>query len=103
MAKLRFDGVVEAVHYTPEGSVDWVRAYLRRGSIFSDRVMLDRQGLVEQLRSGKRFMVGKPRQYLASTFETTKPVKLIEQNGGSFLTAGGAQKDRDYLEGVPIL
>jgi hypothetical protein len=30
-------------------------------------------------------------------------VKLIEQNGGSFLTAGGAQKDRDYLEGVPIL
>ena len=27
MAKQKFDGVVEAVRYTPSGQIEWVRAY----------------------------------------------------------------------------
>jgi hypothetical protein len=35
MAKNRFDGVIEAVRYTPEGKIDVVQAYRRRGTAFS--------------------------------------------------------------------
>ena len=32
MANKKYDGVIEAVHYAPDGQVEWVRAYLRRGA-----------------------------------------------------------------------
>ena len=52
MAKVKYDGVIEAVHYAADGQVEWVRAYLRRGPAFSDRIMLDRQTLIEDLKAG---------------------------------------------------
>ena len=60
MARQKFDGVVEVVHLKPDGQVDWVRAYLRRGAAFSDHIKLDRSTLVEQIKSGKRYLTGKP-------------------------------------------
>ena len=55
MARTTFDGVIEAVRYKPDGQVDWVRAYLRRGPTFSDRIMINRATLIENLKSGKRY------------------------------------------------
>ena len=43
MAKIKYDGVITAVHFNPDKQVDWVRAFLRCGPQFSDRIMLDRQ------------------------------------------------------------
>jgi hypothetical protein len=40
MAK-KFDGVIEAVRYK-DGQIEVVRAFERRGSAFTDRVMLNR-------------------------------------------------------------
>jgi len=40
MAKPKYDTVVEAVHYQPDGQVAWVRAYQRRGPTFTDWMIL---------------------------------------------------------------
>lgn len=103
MARQKYDGVVEAVHYKPDGQVDWVRTYLRRGPTFTDRVLLDRQNLVEHLKSGKTFFVGKRVPQLASTFEISQPVRLIRQGDRDILVTGETQADQDRLDGVPVI
>jgi hypothetical protein len=103
MAKQDFDGVVEAVHYTPDGQVDWVRTYLRRGPVFSDYILLERQTLIEHLKSGKRYLAGKRVPQLASTFEVTEPVSVIQKDGKDILVTGNIQSDRDNLAGVPLI
>jgi hypothetical protein len=103
MAKTKFDGVVEAVHYTPLRQVEWVRAYLRRGMVFTDRLLVDRQSLVEHLKSGKKLMAGKRLPLMGGTFEVTHPLRLIEQDGRDVLVVGDEQAEHDYLEGVPVI
>jgi hypothetical protein len=103
MAKSKIDGVVQAVHYNPDGQVAWVRAYMRRGPTYSDRVMLDRQTLIAQLKSGKRYFIGEPIPHMASTFKVKEPLNVIEKNGQQFLTAGVKDVDRDRLEGAPVI
>jgi hypothetical protein len=105
MAKPKFDGVVEAVHYGPEGRVDWVRTYLRRGPTFSDYILLDRQTLIEHLRAGKKYVAGKRIPQLASTFEVTSPIRLIQKDGEDLLVSGDIQADaeKDHLENVPVI
>ena len=103
MAKQKFDGVVEAVHYKPDGQVDWVRTYLRRGPIFSDYILLDRQTLVEHLKSGKQYVAGRRIPQLASTFEVTKPLHVIRNDGEEILVTGDLRSNKDKLEGVPEL
>lgn len=101
MAKQDFDGVVEAVHYNPDGQVNWVRTYLRRGPVFSDYILLERQTLIEHLKSGKRYLAGKRVPQLASTFEVTEPLQVIQKDGKDILVTGNTQADRDNLAGVP--
>lgn len=103
MAKPKIDGVIEAARYNPNGQINWVRAYLRRGPTYSDRILLDRQALVEQLKSGKTFMAGERVELMASTFKLGKAVRLLQKNGQEILVTGEAQASQDHLEGVPIL
>src|SRR5512135_1014579 len=95
----KFDGVIEAVRYK-NGKIDVVRGYERRGATFSDRILLDRKTLLERLKRGKRFVTGQRKQYLASTFEVGKPVKVIGQDGKQVVTTL-PNADHDELEGVP--
>jgi hypothetical protein len=83
LAKVKYDGVVVAVHYTPDNQVDWVRTFLRWGPVFSDRVMLDRQALVEHLES--------------------EPLRLIKTEGDFVLVTGDSRAEHDNLEGIPII
>jgi len=103
MAKPKFDGIVEAVHYKPDGQVKWVRAYLRLGPTFSDRLLIDRQELVDQLKAGKSFLAGKRIERMASTLETSVPLRLVQKDGRDILVTGETQSDRDRLEGVPLV
>ena len=103
MAKRKFDGVVEAVRYQSNGSVEWVRAYLRRGSIFSDRVLVDRETLIRQLKEGKRFVAGKRIPQMAGTFEVSQPLHLLQSNSKEILVTGDTQSEGDRLEGVPVV
>ena len=100
MAK-KIDGVIEAVRYNPNGQIALVRAYERRGVTFSDRVLLDRKTLLERLKAGKNFSTGQRKEFLASTFELSKAVKAVGNNGKEFLTTREGAAQRDELEETP--
>jgi hypothetical protein len=92
------DGVIVAVRYGPDGKIEMARIFERRGSTYSDRVHIDRATLVERLKNKKRIVVGRRKEYLASTFETGHEVRYLESN--VIATHPGAAQDK--LEGVPI-
>jgi len=99
----KLDGVIEAVHYSPEGQIVWARGYERRGATFSDRVLISRNSLLERLKAGEKFAIGQRVPLKASTFETTLTVQVVQTSKGELLVAGNSQRDHDYLEGAPIL
>jgi len=100
---MKFDGVIEAVHYHPDGQVAWVRIYERRGPTFSDLVLLDRNTLVDRLKAGKKFTGGRRLLLRASTFEFYQPVLLVHPEGKELLVAGESRVEHDSLVGIPIL
>ena len=101
MARVDYDGVVQAVHYDNQGQIEWVRAFLRRGPIWSDFVQLDREDLVDKLNSGLRFRTGERIPYVGGTFETSLPVELVKLNNHAVIVAGDGQAKTDNLVGVP--
>ena len=103
MAKDKYDGVVEAVHYKSEGLVEWVRAYMRRGAIFSDHVLIPRTDLILLLKSGKKFVAGQRMRSFAGTFETSQTVNLISAEGRELIVNGDRSSLIDDLTGVPII
>ena len=103
MGKLKYDGVIEAAHYKPDGQLDWVRAYERRGAVFSDVVLLSREAFIRLLRAGKRYMVGERIQNVGGMFNVTQPVHLSTQDGKQLVVVGDTQAVKDELTGVPII
>jgi hypothetical protein len=103
MAKSNYDGVLEAVHFNPDGQLDWVRVYERRGAVFTDRLMLNRDAFIKQLKAGKSYMVGERIPNLGGKFNVTKTVHLLQQNSKLVIVVGNAQANKDELSGVPII
>ena len=103
MAKQKIDGVIEAVHYRPDGQVDWVRVYLRRGSAWSDRLILTRADLIKAIKAGKKMMIGQRVEFMAGTFDVSAPVSITGRDGQEFLSTSTTVSDRDQLEGAPVL
>jgi hypothetical protein len=100
MAK-KFDGVVEAVRYN-NGQIEVVRAFERRGAAFTDRIMLNRKEFLERLKKGKKYFVGKRKEFLAGTFEVAdKPVQIVDRNGMEIIVTR-AEADHDELEQAPV-
>jgi len=102
MTNKKFDGVIEAVRYTRNGQIDFVRAYERRGVAFSDRVLLDRKTLLERLKASKRFVTGQRQVLLAGTFNNGCAVNLVQHEGREFVSTR-ANAASDELEGVPLI
>jgi len=98
MARPKFDGVIEAVHYTPAGQIALVRAYERRGAVWSERILIGRSELVGRLKKGKRFVTGQRKEYQGSVFQFGRAVRFLQ---GAIVTDGQAS-ERDQLDGVPI-
>jgi hypothetical protein len=105
----KYDGVVEAVRYAPDGRIAMVRVYQRRGPTWSDRLLLDRDAFIQLLKSKKRFYIGKRVEFMAGTFQVDRPVRLVGQAGHERLVTvdggtGGADGsvERDQLEGAPL-
>lgn len=100
MAK-KFDGVIEAVRYK-NGQISVVRVFERRGAAFSDRMLLDRKEFLEQLKKGRKYVIGQRKEFLAGTFEIQdKPVKVLEQNGREIISTR-PDADHDELEQAPV-
>ena len=103
MGKQKIDGVIEGVRYKPNGEVEWVRAYERRGATYSDHLLLKREALIQKLKAGKKYMAGSRTSLLASTFEVTSPVRLIKAGEREILVTGDLQSSQDRLEGIPVI
>lgn len=105
MAKTpKYDGVVDAVHYNPDGSVKWLRAYERRGPTFSDLILIPREEMIHKLKSGKVYMVGHRVEQLASTFEVQQKIRVANSGSGEVLVTGeNGQAEKDSLKGVPVI
>jgi hypothetical protein len=100
MAKT-FDGVIEAVRYK-NGQIEVVRAFERRGAAFTDRVLLSRDEFLKRLKKGKKYVVGRRKEFLAGTFDVQeKPVRVLDHNSKEIIsTRAGA--DHDELEQAPV-
>jgi len=99
MAK-KVDGVIEAVHYK-NGQIQAVRVYERRGATFSDRILLSRKELLERLKSGRQFVIGKRKERLASTFDIGKSVQVLNRDGKEIISTR-PDADHDELEQAPV-
>ncbi len=95
----KFDVVIEAVRYK-NGKIDVARVYERRGAAFTDRILLDRDAMIELMKKGKRVFTGQRREYMGGMFNLDKPVKLAGQDSSQVITTAD-QSDHDELEGVP--
>lgn len=98
---VKFDGVIEAARYTPDGRLVMVRGYVRRGAAFSDHVLIDRETLVARLKNGKKYLTGQRTNLMAGTFQTSRQVRLAGSNGHEVISTS-AQTERDLLEEVPV-
>jgi hypothetical protein len=102
MGRQKYDGVVEAVRFAPGGKLAIARVFERRGSTFSDHVLLSRDEMIRKLKAGQIFMVGKRLEYLGGTFEVSVPVKLAGNPGKEFLFTTKITNDCDDLQGIPL-
>jgi hypothetical protein len=103
-SRKRADGVINAAHFDSDGHLLWVRAYERRGPTWSDHVLLDRPTLVQRLRAGKRFFVGKRKQFRASEFVLGTPLRLVNTRKGPILVAGKFDNpQQDSLKALPVV
>ncbi len=103
MARINYDGVLETAHFKPDGQIDWVRVYQRRGPVFSDRILLKRAEFIDQLKAGKRYVVGERIHNMGGKFNVSQPVHLLDKNGSQVIAVGSSQAGADDLTGVPII
>jgi len=103
MPQKKYDGVIEVVRYTPEGKISEVRLYERRGPTYSDRILLNRMDLLQRLRAGKKFAVGRREEFMASTFKVSSEVCLAGSRGQEVIVSGpGSEAGHDNLQGTPL-
>ncbi len=99
MARNKIDGVIEGVRYNPDGTISVVRAYERRGVVWTDDLLLQRKDLIDRLKQGKHFVIGVRKTNLGSVFETSTKVQMDD---GHVVTEGQNPANRDMLSGVGI-
>jgi len=97
MPPAKFDIVITTVRYAPDGKIEMVRAFERRGAAFSDHVLLPRQALLEKIKKGKKCVTGQRKEFLAGTFDVHKKVQVV----GDFITTESSA-GQDNLQDVPI-
>ncbi|MDD5368632.1 MAG: hypothetical protein PHQ40_06090 [Anaerolineaceae bacterium] len=98
----KYDGVVDAVRYRTDGQIQWIRVYERRGATFTDRILLNRQQMIDRLKAGKKFIIGERQPQLASTFVVSQPVRLVKTSNGDVLASGDGTSSHDDLKGAPV-
>ena len=100
MAK-KFDGVIEAVRYK-DGNIEVVRTFERRGAAFTDRIMLDRKEFLDRLKKGKKYLVGKRKEFLAGSFDVREELVQVLNRDGREIISTRAGADHDELEQAPV-
>jgi hypothetical protein len=102
MKKESIDGVVEAVHYSQDGQVAYVRAYQRRGPTFSDVVLIQRDDLVKLIKSGSVYYTGERVCSMGTEFKTFEKVQVVPTKEGEILLTSPAGS-MENLGSTPLL
>lgn len=102
MRRPKFDAVIEAVHYAPDGKIALARIYERRGATWSDRILLDRRDLVARLKRGKQFVTGQRKVFWASTFEVGEAVQYLARGERGVITTSDQAAENDLLADTPV-
>jgi hypothetical protein len=102
MAQIKFDYLVEAVHYSPAGVLEKIRLYERRGPSFSDRIIINRDELIHYLVAGKKVAAGNRISFLASTFNQTGEIQISGSKEAPVLVIGGEIASKDSLSAIPV-
>lgn len=97
MPRDKIAAVVDSVRYLPEGGIDMVRLYERRGAVWSDYLLLSRIDLIKRIRKGK-ISTGSRRQFMGSDLNLGTP---IHYEMDVFFT-GDQRGGTDCLDGVPV-
>ena len=98
----KYDGVIEAVRYAQDGKIALVRIYERRGPTWSDRVLLNREQFIEQLKTKKKFMIGQRVDMLGGTFDVSSAIRLSGKGDQALIQSGNSKADCDCLDGAPL-
>lgn len=102
MARDKFDLVIVAVQYNPDGNISQVRLFERRGPTFSDRLLYSREELMQSLHDRKKVFVGERVEFMAGTFNISEPVIAQNVSGQTVILTQGTSKAHDCLQGVPL-
>lgn len=97
----KIDGVIEAVHRSPDGEVELVRFFERRGPTWSDLMLTERDGLVKRLKNGEEFVIGERKIYWAGTFNPLTQVQLRSIDGRDRLTTALSPDGKIELKEAP--
>jgi hypothetical protein len=101
-ASRKADVVVIAARYGLEDHrLTVAQAYERRGNVWSDLLLLDRDGLAERLRTRKRVHTGTPDPSVPGDFVLRDAVQLVGHDGHESMVADGRAAQGDDL-GVPV-
>lgn len=101
MARINYDGLIEAVRYASNGQIEWVRVFERRWLVYSDHILLSRAALLERLAQGKRYVTGKRKALVGNVFEMGKSVHLIGTTN-PIITTKEQAGSQDFLANVPV-
>ncbi|MDX9850909.1 MAG: hypothetical protein RBT01_10410 [Anaerolineaceae bacterium] len=101
MAKNKYDGILEAVRLSEDGQVQIARIFERRGPIFSDRFLVDRDDLIGRIKSGQKFLTGKRLYKMGSMFHTGEDIRVVSSKGNEVLVVGAGEAEKDTLHSVP--
>ena len=100
-ASRKLDIVLVAARYAEDGDrLKIVQGYERRGFVWGDLVLFDRQALIERLNAKKRVVTGYQGE-LPGDFEVIGEVNIDDENGTESIVADGHQMGRDDL-GLPL-
>jgi hypothetical protein len=95
-AAKRLDIVVVAARYDLLGKLTVAQGFERRGQVWSDLILVDRDTLIRNLRSRRRVAVAVPTP-VPGDFEIVARVRLEGKNGVEFLASNSAHADQDHL------
>jgi D-arabinose 5-phosphate isomerase GutQ len=101
MAKNKYDAVLEAMRVDENGQLILARIFERKGVIFSDHFLVERDQLIQRLKSGQKILTGKRQYKMGSVFDTGEEVRVVSSNGKDILVVGSESGNQDHLNSVP--
>jgi hypothetical protein len=100
MTQPKFDVIIEAVHYSPDGKAEKIRLYERIRATYSDRIIIDRDELIKRLKAHQKIVYGQRIPDMGSTFQVEGVVRLAgDKNSEKIVTE--TSSDAIELNGIP--